>query len=1106
MSRWIHAHAGSGKTYALVQQILGLLVRGVAPQGIVCLTYTNAAAAEMKDRLYGRLRELALMEDTQVDARFRELTGQEATAEDIARCKGLYLALLDCEPGIGFFTLHGFCQRILSGFPLEAGVPAYFSLLDDRASAALLAQAYSTLLRAALTDASLREALDTLHAQAAENYARDLLYASIRQRRQWQVFWSQEAAEARIDAHFAVGEHRSLASLLAGRYTPQRLESLKSLAAQTMQGNEVLAAGIHAWCDSVGEAAWERYALLWLTKEKTPRKSLVPAAFGRAHPTLLDALREEQALVSDAMERWLGIEAARLSRAVSSLTEQFLRFYDEEKFALQALDYDDLLLKTVALLGDERMRPWVMYKLDQRIEHLLIDEAQDTSPEQWAILEAIFTELMQAGASDKTVFVVGDLKQSIYSFQGAAPALFAEQKPKLAAQLAFAGNTLVMEHLELSRRSVPVVMEAVNRACGLEVMQGSFVAQEGYRPHRSAREGQGGRVVCWPPVAPPELEKADVLVPVDAYGAERDAVETWAEDLAATIAAWLESGRLLVARGRAIRADDVLILLQKRGKDSAFAQAIIRALERHAIQVAGLDRLQLAGHLAVQDHMALLEWCLHPYDDYHLAIALRSPLGGMSEEELLAVAQGRGEVTLWESLQARMPEHVAIARFVQWAEASRTMGPHALLQHMHACGAVREAYARRFGVEVFEVLDTLVAQAEAYAMQPDTSLRGFVSFMAEDTSELKREAESGQGKVRVMTVHGAKGLEAPVVILADALSKPIKRDLLLFAQTPEGPIPCLRVGRGKDAPAVVRASEARMDVVYAEYYRLLYVAMTRAADELYIGGVAPRRGAGDEDSPFPSWHAVMMKALRGMEHVVEDEEMISVEWPQEEGRAFYQDKHSRDAVLSDALPAFFARALPDEHRGERVYSPSSLVAHGTFVHASAGAADRGVVIHRVLQWVERTKPGSLEDVLLLVAREAPHWPQAECASAAKDIWAVYTDASLRWLWEGEAFNEVNIAGNILVGGKRLRLAGQIDRLIRTPDARIIIDYKTSRRVPPMDGLPEAYLMQMLAYKRLLEADGSDVPVRAGLLYTAGPVLYMLDNMLQSLDLPSLDAA
>ncbi len=1108
-SQWIQAHAGSGKTYQVVEHITRLLLSGEQPSSILCLTYTKAAAGEMEQRLKLKLRELAFMPNHLLDATLKNTCNVVVSPELIKRARGLMVASFDDVAGVQFHTVHGFCQYVLTQCTVEAGLPLGFDLLNEEKASNIRTNAFCALLNEAMTDVSLRSALSKLQTIAKDAMVEGLLYEGLKARRSWQELFSAKgnlaAVLLHIKSYFKYVSEDIIHSTLADRYNEAWLSRARNAAALlslSSKQDKERARFLEQWADTLNISKWLVYAEQYFS-EKGNLKSHATVPFAKKNPEIATWLEEEKNFVKSMFEQIARTSSADMAVALTILMHRMFELIEDEKKRVQALDFDDLLIKVRGLLADEFMRAWLMSKLDNRIKHLLLDEAQDTSPEQWEIISMLREDLWQSSADNaRSLLVVGDLKQSIYSFQGAQPQKFVEQEFITKDYFHALGLSLTDMSLDTSRRSAPLIMQLVDKVLESTHLRKACISDAAMRSHITVHAGQPSRICCFPPI--PKLPRHATQMPAPLLGSveNKNAVRNWADTLACTIEKWLQEPRMLAGRGRAVAAGDILILLQARKN----AADIIQALEKRHIPVSGLDRLVLNTHLAVRDHLALLEWALHPYDDYHLAIALRSPLGGLTEEALFQVAHARGDLTLWDALIQVLPDSLLVMRFMQWRQWILTLPIDEALARIHAEGVVRYDYSKRFGAEVLEVLDALLIEASAFVKSIDASARAFCSWLSSNSSQIKREYEQTNAKIRVMTVHGAKGLEAPIVVLADAFSKPKSGlESILFSSHEGFPVPVLRKGEAKFCPEVSDVFDAALDEKYNEYYRLLYVALTRAEDEIYLGGV----GSLSDSSSYPNWYDIVSQAMKSMGGAVESEHGLIIETKESESFKVRADKYPCHNTVAIDLPDWIFSPAPASNSSRSVYTPSSLVSYNRSIlppKNEGNVVDKGIIYHRMLQWIGKYAPASSEELKQWIMREAPYWDNDSIVSATKDIWALYTDSAYAMLWSAEALSEVNIAGNIEIGGKNYAFSGQIDLLIECDGYRVVIDYKTSRYVPTKDLIPESYLVQMLAYKRLLEADGSNIPVKTVLLYTAGPTIFWLDDVLANLTFPSLDAA
>ncbi|WP_333831700.1 double-strand break repair helicase AddA [Rubrimonas sp.] len=1102
-SAWVSANAGSGKTRVLTERVARLMLAGADPARILCLTYTRAAAAEMSDRLTAMLGRWALMEEADLREALAVLTGGAAPkGADLAQARRLFAKALETPGGLRIQTIHAFCDAALRRFPLEAGVSPDFAVLDEAAADDLAMQARDRLAEAA--EAGADGAFDAAAAHLAEE-GMDALIGEILSRR---ALFRAPPDRARIAASFGLAE----ADLddpdpMAGLFDGLDIAALRRAAALLAAGSrndrwigaplceafalrdagaeaEALGAAL-AKALQVGAGAPRDWA-------KVPTKSA-----DAAHPwvrPLLIALSER---FEPRRARALAIAAARRAEALGRFGAAFLAAYEAEKRRRGALDYDDLIEGARRLLATADAAAWALYKLDGGIDHILVDEAQDTAPAQWETIRALAAET-HAGEGEgraRTLFVVGDEKQSIYSFQGADPRRFGAERGFFAARM---GGALTEATLRTSFRSAPAILRVVDRTFDAAP---EGLSADGLAPmHVAAKRDLAGRVDLWPlvePVKPDDPPPWDA--PLDAPP-PTDPKLRLAGLLAGQIARWLREGEPLPGAGRPVAPGDVMVLVRRRDK---LAAELVRRLKALGQPVAGADRIKVAEELAVRDLMALARVALTPADDLSLAALLRSPLCGLSEDDLFALAHGR-EGRLWDALRGardRHPEAVGLieramadadfARPYEFFEAALGAGP--------GQGRGRARLLARLGVEAEDAIDEFLAQALAYEQGRIPTLEGFLDWLARSEVSIKREFDKTAGEIRVMTVHGAKGLEAPVVILPDSMSAKGGRARAIVAMEAEGgPLPAWSAAEGEAPDALQGAKEAAKALERAESRRLLYVAMTRAQNWLIVCGA----GAQGEAETWRSLVEAGMRAAPAVEVAApvgfpEDARMLRVE---DVGVATERPRRAEDAAAPPSRVPNWARRPPPPPPSEpprRAASAlggdagaggSGTVGSGT-VGSGTGAEParlRGEAIHALLEHLPDAPPEmrpALADRLLRArapwadaAQRAEMTGEAARAMAAPEAAPFFADGAL-----AEIAVALDLAG--------ARIAGRIDRLAVDAKRLRAVDFKTDAAPPDApEAIPEPYLRQLAAYREALRRLHPGCAVEMSLLYTAGPRL------------------
>lgn len=1077
-SQWISANAGSGKTTVLTRQVVKLLLLGVPPERICCITYTKAAAGEMRARILKSLRELMLMPDEQAIAQITDPNGYglACSPETLTRARLLFGLVLDSPAGgIQLTTIHGFCQQVLRAFPIEAGVAPHFTVADDMQTSQLHQQVKLRLLSKEQFDPTLANAIALLAERSGEHRFDALVKALLT------MDLPAGDIRAQLYEQLDILPETSEESLIAGalgclndRQKQILRAELPRLQVEKAAYKRDLAAGLEPWLR--GEAGIDTWLNIFLTQKMTPRTHLQKGEFADGSAlgdTVAHCLAVAERFVLQRAALVLGEETS----AAYVMAARLQQLYSELKAERGILDYDDLITKTRELLTLRDMVGWVMSKLDHRIDHLLIDEAQDTSAEQWRIAYALVDELKDSDPHTanvpRTTFVVGDEKQSIFSFQGAAPKLYAAMHGQFADLLRHSATPLNDRALIPSYRSAPAILRAVDAVAAIDSVAHALSSSGTPQPHTAKRAQAMGEVVLHPAIPAPEKAERDTFAIPTEYVITRTTAQLLADHVADQVAAWIAAGEWC--------AGDILILTRNR---KPIVQPLLRALQRRNVPVAGIDRLVLSAHLAVQDLLALARWTASTHDDLALAQVLRSPLLGWSDEQLRAAAIDRGALSLW----ARIEATPAAAMLARWRSAARA-NAYDFLTTVLEVDAARTRFAGRFGEEMHEILDELKEQAMHMPAGIAPTVANFVAWMEGSDRQIKRELESaGHDHVRVMTVHGAKGLEAPCVLMVDTVGMPgLNKEIL--SET-SGGLPLLALSdAARLAPLWQESRERQKADALAEHYRLLYVAMTRASDALHVFGAEPSRGELRDDC----WYGLIAQAFTKLPDVSE---------LPNGGKRFADAgqrtlRRAQNAPAATTAPAW-VQSPPPPATKRPVLSPSGL---GREVLApfrrsrGESARDRGVRLHRALQFLDGHSTRAQLDGL--IAHLAPDWSAKEQQQAAAEIWALY-DAE-RWLWQYPSQAEANISGSIVVQGVRYPVFGQIDRLVVTPDAVVVLDYKTGRDVPATASeVGEGYLLQLKLYKALLETLYPGKPVRPAIVWTVNARFMWLDEAVEAI--------
>ncbi len=1098
LSAFVPANAGAGKTRVLTNRVARLLLAGADPAAILCITFTKAAAAEMADRLFKLLGGFALADDAKLAGALRDLDGDETqirSAEDLARARRLFARALETPGGLKIQTIHSFCESVLKRFPLEAGVAPGFSVIDAPGAARLAEEAVANVAEASAGDPAFAHLLSLMNG----GDLRALLEAAATARRRDFAAAIAIGWPALVDAaRDALGARDGAAALrrAIGNLRP-RADFVRALAAyEECGGNpQKFGAGpVRRYLAAASDG--ERVAALtdlFLTSVGEVRKDFSTQALDAIDPKVrsffIDAQRDFLPLRA-ALDAAIAFED---TRALYSVMERVFAAYAQAKTARASLDFDDLIVLTRRLLSGDGAA-WVLYKLDQGLDHILLDEAQDTGPDAWDVIEQPLAEFF-AGASTRettrTFFAVGDKKQSIYSFQGADAKLFDAKELDLGKKIA-AVTTYQNVRLKASFRTTAPVLSFVDQLFrDSKVWEGvSDAAPE----HLCVREGVAGSVEIWP-LAPRESGEKDD--PWDAPFDQRTASNpkrVLAEAVAEQIAGWLARGDSLDSQGRPITPGDVMILVQKR--DALFHE-MIRALARRGVPIAGADRMKLVEDQAVQDLLSFARAALYEGDDLSLAETLKSPFFNIDEESLFDLAHGRTG-SLWGALAARKDECAAWAAAVREIEAARKValneGPVAFFLYLLETGAPsgwRRLFAR-LGAPAREPVEEFLRLALDFEASSPRSLRLFLDAIAASEAEANRESAEAGEFVRILTAHKAKGLEAPIVILLDAHAPPNtnNKEKLVIIEDGGRRIPILAVGDGKRADVVAAAIDQKKKAAWDEYRRLLYVAATRAEDRLVVCG--HQHGKGDPEKPDldrKTWHALAQEAMGAAHETTEEKfggKVRRIETPQ----TAPPKMKARAATVAAAadLPEHLGKPATPHSRPRRL-SPSALApVDDDAAYAPGRRADaflRGRILHRLLELLPDVAPDSRRAAASRLVRRMGAALGASAADAlVVEAMTVLNDPRFAPVFAPGAIAEAAIGGTPAGARAGLSLSGQIDRLVILDDRILIVDYKTNRPPPArIEEVAPGYIAQLAAYRALLREIYPAHRIEAALLWT-----------------------
>ncbi|ALE03292.1 double-strand break repair helicase AddA [Bartonella ancashensis] len=1115
---WVSANAGSGKTHVLSERVIRLLLNGTPPARILCLTYTKAAAAVMQSRIFRTLSNWSELNDSQLQDTLSRFENKPVNMQKLAHARRLFAYALETPGGLKIQTIHAFCESLLHQFSLEANIVGHFDLLDDVNQKKLLQQARYQLLTCHDAQPILKQLFKTI----SENTFNQLLREATLKQNEFSDFLSlilSQNGEKQLRKIFNLESDETKQSLLEKIQQTALLSPFAMTHCQTY--NSPKAQNIIAQFKQLEIASDETNIInlvsgIYLNITGKPRNfsHIFSKSSDEIWPFVKKEIEEKQSLLSVLLDKYQCTKLIALNMAAFQLCSIYLKIYTNLKKENSLLDFDDLIKHTLHLLQRKGANQWVHYKLDRGIDHILLDEAQDTNPEQWKIIQLLAQEFFTGDnqrTNIRTIFAVGDEKQSIYSFQGAAPENFSENGRMIQRKVQQVHKKFEKIQLNYSFRSTADILKSVDLVFEQPENYRGLSADNAKTVHEPIRIHSPGEVIIWDAISP----KTDTLP--DDWSLAVDHLDTpeicLAEQIATTISDWLRKGEMLPAKGRLLKASDIMVLVRKRDQ---FVPALSRALKLRNIPVAGTDRLQLTSHISVRDLIALARFVLHPKDDLSLACILKSPLFAFNEEMLYQLAVQRTG-SLWQSLGAHAKNSELFNAAFKNLEKYRTlvdqMPVFEFYSHVLNNDKGRQKILSRLGSEANEVLDAFMNYTLTIQKTGLPGLQAFLETLSVDKPEIKRELDQNHEEVRIMTVHAAKGLESAVVFLVDSgnaiwnahytphLLKLPLNDRHAFIWRPNSEFKMKPI-----ETALLHLKERAEE----EYKRLLYVGMTRAEDRLIVCGYSQKRKIPD------TWLHLVKKAL--------ESNSIPIEGPTEDISAWrysttpvatpltiQEESHHANQTFPP-LPSFFHDGIPTESALPKLLSLSvtdfsskietkflSNQQHPNFSPISKkentneiSHIEYGNIVHRLLQYLPNCHPQERRKYAQRYLKaKASHWSEKQKENALNDIWKILENTHLKLLFSDSSRAEVSLMGMVKIHGKQQMIHGQIDRLYVNQENIIFADFKTGTLPKDETDIPLAYLRQMALYQQLLQNIYPDKNIQAFLIYSKQAKIFLL---------------
>ena len=1096
-SVWVSANAGTGKTHLLIDRITRLLLANVSPSRILCITFTRAAAAEMSTRLEGRLSRWGCIPEEKLINQLTKLLNRSPNPQEIGKARGLITEILDTPQGVHIRTIHSFCESLLARFPLESNLSPHFTVLDEQTSQDLLLESREQLLLESLSrkDLGLTTAFEHLMGLVNEQKFNNLLSELNNQRAKLSNLFAKHGSIANIvlvgRKLLGLAEDATREAILCSASSDDAFdfsllwsaaEELKRGSSSDIRRGEIILKWLTFDVQGRANSFEGEYSSAFLTKKNQilSDTKLVTRKIRMARLDIPHVLKTEAKRVFNVQEQLRAIRIIEATQSVLTIGQVLLENYDKLKEQGAFLDYNDLIDRARHLLFRKGGVSWVHFKLDEGLDHILVDEAQDTSSTQWDVIFSLASDFFsgegQRSKGQPTILGVGDEKQSIFSFQGAEPELFRAKGQAFENLARSSGLNWQSAQLQNSWRSVSAILEVVD-----SVFQGQdprssllFGASESMQ-HKTMRIGQAGLVELWP------IEKPENIPDINPWDTPFSQLEFETPDarlankIAEKINKWLTSGERLLSANRPIEPGDILILVRTRGR---FYEEMIRAMKSRDIPVSGRDKMILTEHLAVMDLMALGKFFLLPEDDLNLATVLKGPLINLTEDQLFLLASSR-EKSLWKELLARGDDDSAFNKartyLTNMLEFGDKLPPFEFFSKILNQGG-KEAIHSYLGADAEEPMDEFLSLALEFERKNVPSLQSFLHWMEKGAIEIKRDLEQEGKKVRIMTIHGAKGLQSEIVFLPDTCSVPTQHSIDQFCwfeggcNTEDGVLWPPFVS--DETIVTQKAKNSAKLKKFCEYQRLLYVAMTRARDRLYIAGYQ-----GKKDPPKNCWYDLIENGINRLENVMKIHgnrgevilryEHHQINSPEERG------SEKKSTFQSKNLPSWVFKSIDDLPKEMALTFGSRLDDKSPTQSPRRDGGEKrfkkGLLIHSLLQLLPETSLKNRRMIAETFSRKfSKNFKKGMLEKIIDDCLSIIEDKKFSELFGPESQAEVSIAGTINTKNGPMPFSGRVDRLLVEKKKVTIIEFKTDQLPSAsIKYVPRQYLYQLACYRAVL---------------------------------------
>jgi len=1011
-SIWVSASAGTGKTKITIDRILALLESGVAPEKILAITFTNKAAAEMQERV-------------------ANLINRKGFSDYSYRLK--------------IQTIHSFCQNILESFPFEAGLRPGFKIIDNNYAKELLEIAKEDLFANSAITPIIQEFIEDFHYDIITEILNEIINQRVKieyilagyedfnnyKDKLYEFLNLKENENFKIDIDAKLQDSLDLEFLKelqtniaerGGKSDISKLADLNLLIAQPM--------------------SLSNFQSFFCNKKNEFLKRVVTSAVAKEVVNYESRIETLRSLYEQQFNLYQKHQAAELTENLLLIAQIFIKNYNALKAKQNLIDYEDIILRTIELLKHSEHRDNILYKYDLTIEHLLLDEAQDTSPWQWEVINLLLTDLFSGrdvsypdgeqsimsesqstnnSKLNKSFFIVGDEKQSIYSFQGADHKLFSKVKAEYADKLDAIGSNLHTLDLQTSYRSQAPILKLVDDFFNDNKLRSKLVESDQQIEHKIVREDNNPELQLWPKMK--GFSKAEL--PYFEYPKnivrKSSKYDEQARNIASFIKSKLAETDKNASTGKAIEAQDILILARERNQ---IYDSVINALEQAGISVQSDKSYKLLDQVIIMDLVGFLKYVYFPDDDLNLAAILKSPLFNKSEEELFEICHNREERPVCEVVKNNTQD---VEKLENLQEMANILDLEGFYLHILETIGLRHAYLENYGRKAASIIELFLNIVTSFA-ERDSDKKKFLEFIHSYEIMAKSEIVSDLNNVQLMTMHQSKGLQAPlVIVLLDKPKTKGKRDYLNIDYANK----LILSNSLSKVAEFTTYFDGFKDKNEAEEMRLLYVALTRARDSLHI---VPFSSEKEED-----WVYDKLAELCPAEELKINNEGLKVEKSKSDNNNISLPKaanNSKFKIQNSKLP------------------PAS----------QSPGAKTGSIYHDLFNYLCRG--GAVDNLRKFTEITHKNYPQNEAKEIVENVTSIYQDQSFKYIFEERGYSELALS---MKEGEGL-LTGRIDRVIINNYNAEIIDYKfeSGQTIKP------EYQAQLDLYEKLIKANYPEI--------------------------------